>query len=646
MHKSMMNKFRVASLLGLGLSVASAVAVDESHYMELYRDYPIGTWRLEMPQGGSWENRVDNVFAHERAARVTMNNTQIFQVRDAWSGLDRTGATHLEFYFYCNQQVFNGLDIDAATNTVTGPRLPLSFYATHTAGQWSQIRIPLVDLGLTSGNLFKFFRLFNFTGGQVQFYIDEIRLIRPVHTNVEVTVNPAIVDYVVPEPMFGAGGSIFNPYFDFATTKTRVREAGINAFTYPGGTDTNAFDWRTNMEIRNNVPALLTVNGFLKMSDQLGAQKIIGVNYGSGTPEDARDWVHYANIVRNSNVKYWVIGNENYGVWSYDTNPIRHDAISYAEWSISAITMMKAVDPTIKVGINAMHDPNAYPQRISVINPRTGVSHNGWTPVLLHLLKQANVIPDWVDCHYYPQGPLAESDPNLLQSAEYWDRVIPPMQSMINDFLGPQGANVKVFVTENNGVFFNPGRQSTSVVNALYLIKSWVQAINFKAGAFAWWRLHQNAQNSGVNLSTLLYGWRNYGDYGVLARNYPPGISPPVNEPYPTFYAFKMLKVFARPGFDILRTNANSKQITTLAARNPATGRINLLVCNNSRDTIVTVRVNTLNYPRTEAPTVFTWGKAEDLKMADVRIWRVPVFSSGRNLDIQLPAYSMNVVEL
>jgi hypothetical protein len=614
-------------------------------YIEMYRDYPVGTWRLETPQGGSWENRTDNVFAHERSARVNLQNNQVFQMRDSWGGLDRTGATHLEFFLYCDQNIFNGLQIDAATDLVTGPRTPLSNHVQQQVGQWTQVRISLAALGLTSGNRFKFFRLHNFTGGLISFYLDESRIIKPANATAAVNILPTVVDYVLPGPMFGAGGSIFNPYFDHATTKARVKEGGINAFTYPGGADTNAFDWRTNMEIRNNIPAILTVNGFLKMSDQLGADKIIGVNYGSGTPEDARDWVHYANIIRSSNVKYWVIGNENYGVWSYDTHPFRNDAILYAEWAVEAIQMMRAVDPTIKIGINGLHSEAAYPQRISVQNPRTGQMVNGWTPVVLTLMRQAGVYPDWIDVHYYPQGPLSESDANILNSHIYWDLVFIPLRTMLDDYLGPQGANVKMNVTENNGVFFNPGRQSVSVVTALYMMRSWVKAVQFKAGSFIWWRLHQHVQTVGNN-SDLLYGWREYGDYGVLARDYPPGVSPPLNERYPAFFAFKLLKVFARPGFEVLRTQNNNNQVTALAARNPMTGRINLLLCNNTRETVVKVRVTIPGYARTDAPTVFGWGMAEDLGMQDVRVTRVPLAFSSRDLDVDIQPYSMNVVEL
>jgi hypothetical protein len=211
MNKFKKNMLRINCLIGLCLSTSLALAIDESQYLEFYRDYPVGTWRLETPNGGSWESRSDNVYAHQRSLRVTLNNAQVFQVRDGWGGLDMTGATHLEFYFYATTQLFNGLDIDAATETMTGPRISLGLLANHKPGTWSQIRIPISSLGFTAGSQFKFFRLHNFTGSTVQFYLDEIRLVRPVQATAAVTINAGIVDYVLPGPMWGAGGSLFNP---------------------------------------------------------------------------------------------------------------------------------------------------------------------------------------------------------------------------------------------------------------------------------------------------------------------------------------------------------------------------------------------------------------------------------------------------
>ena len=76
------------------------------------------------------------------------------------------------------------------------------------------------------------------------------------------------------------------------------------------------------------------------------AVPLITVNYGTGTPEEAAAWVHYANIVRKYNVKFWQVGNEPDGAWE-DGGPLT--AAMYAEKFLLFSRAMKAVDPTIKV---------------------------------------------------------------------------------------------------------------------------------------------------------------------------------------------------------------------------------------------------------------------------------------------------------
>ena len=86
------------------------------------------------------------------------------------------------------------------------------------------------------------------------------------------------------------------------------------------------------------------------------AQVIMTANYGSGTPAEAADWVHYANVdQRLSAFKYWEIGNENYGSWETDNNTRPHDPYTYASRFKDYYTQMKAVDPTIKIGAVADH---------------------------------------------------------------------------------------------------------------------------------------------------------------------------------------------------------------------------------------------------------------------------------------------------
>ncbi|MDX2682608.1 hypothetical protein PV333_41195 [Streptomyces sp. NY05-11A] len=68
-----------------------------------------------------------------------------------------------------------------------------------------------------------------------------------------------------------------------------------------------------------------------------GAQPVITVNYGSGTPDEAAAWVRYANITKGYGIKYWEVGNEvpgnreysNGSGWELDKHS-SHSATTYA----------------------------------------------------------------------------------------------------------------------------------------------------------------------------------------------------------------------------------------------------------------------------------------------------------------------------
>ena len=88
------------------------------------------------------------------------------------------------------------------------------------------------------------------------------------------------------------------------------------------------------------------------------------------------------------------------------------------------------------------------------------------------------------------------------------------------------------------------GRQSTSLVNALYLADSTCELMKTEFNSYIWWDLRNSADTSG-DFDPTIYGWRSNGDYGILSG---------ANSAYPTFYAEKLLQYFARPGDTVLAT--------------------------------------------------------------------------------------------
>jgi hypothetical protein len=71
----------------------------------------------------------------------------------------------------------------------------------------------------------------------------------------------------------------------------------------------------------------------------------------------------------------------------------------------------------------------------NVVNPVTGVTHHGWTPVLLTTLKSLGVTPDFLIYHRYEQGPGGESDALLLQAARTWPNDAAALREQLTDYL-------------------------------------------------------------------------------------------------------------------------------------------------------------------------------------------------------------------
>ena len=153
---------------------------------------------------------------------------------------------------------------------------------------------------------------------------------------------------------------------------------------------------------------------------------------------------------------------------------VPQDPYTYALRFKDYYTQMKAADPTIKIGAVAVTGEDSYANYTDhpAVNPRTGASHNGWTPVMLATLKSVGITPDFLIYHRYPEAPGAESDSGLLLSSGTWATDAANLRQQLNDYLGAAAPSVELDCTENNSVYSNPGKQSTSLVNGLFLADS------------------------------------------------------------------------------------------------------------------------------------------------------------------------------
>jgi hypothetical protein len=501
--------------------------------------------------------------------------------------------------------------------------------------------------------------------------------------SVNLAVDATQVVRIVDERVFGLNAVMWDPQTASAQTISLLQAAGLRVFRIPGGSASDAYDWSTNKGyasagVLNTWTWSAGFDKFSQLIVGVNSQAFATVNYGSGTPEQAAAWVAYANasstllgtpsdvnlgvdfagvdwktagywsslraaaplatddsrnflrVSRASaiGIKYWEIGNECYGSWETDYHGTSWDAsyhgakwdpVTYATVAKDYIARMKAVDPTIKIGVVAqVGEDNLDSQSPvhNVSNPRTSVTHHGWTPVMLTTLRNLGTAPDFLIYHRYEQTPLhdttlanAESDATLLQKAGTWPNDAADLRHQLSDYLGAAGTGVEINVTENNSVYAYPGKQTTSVVNGLYLADSIGNVLQTEFNSLVWWDL-RNGQDNANNNNNALYGWRNYGDYGALSTPSSFGSST-YYDPYPTYYIMKLLSHFARGGDTVVRATSNSTLVSGFAARR-VDGSLSILVINKSPGTTLTANISLAGFIPQATAAAYAYGIPQD----------------------------------
>lgn len=90
-------------------------------------------------------------------------------------------------------------------------------------------------------------------------------------------------------------------------------------------------------------------------------------NSPHATPETilqaAVDWVRYANVIKNYNIKYWEIGNET----DLPNQHLNWTAEKYANTVVKFSQAMKQVDPQLEIGVNGMTDTKWWEKVLPIV---------------------------------------------------------------------------------------------------------------------------------------------------------------------------------------------------------------------------------------------------------------------------------------
>jgi hypothetical protein len=459
-------------------------------------------------------------------------------------------------------------------------------------------------------------------------------------TAVSVTVDAAAGLGAIPNSAWGVNAAAWDGNLLNAAVPGLLSKAGVTALRYPGGSIADAYNWQSNSIVpgqRGGTNPGSGFDAFMGLTKNVGATPIITVNYGSnatgsggGDPAFAASWVRYANIVKGYGVKYWEIGNEIYGngeygaAWETDLHAA-HDPTTYGKNVALFAAAMKAVDPSIKIGA-VLTAPGSWPD---------GQSPDWNTNVL----SQCGGAIDFVTVHWYPQNPGGESDSALLAAPQDAASGIAAMatklKALISQFGGANAANIQILLTETNSVTSNPGKQTLSIVNALFIADDLLTWLENGVTNVDLWDLH-NGANPG-NASPGLYGSASFGDYGVLSNG--SSGEPAADTPFPTYYGLQILSKLGRPGDALVSTSSNSSLLATHAVQQ-ANGNLALLFINKDPSNTINANVSLSGFKPFGVGAVYSYTPSSS------GVSSTSVSGLGTTFTITAPPYSLTTIVL
>jgi hypothetical protein len=267
-----------------------------------------------------------------------------------------------------------------------------------------------------------------------------------------VTVDAARPMATMPLEGLAVASAVYDNGLTGSGTAGALIQAGIKAVRYPGGSYADIFHWQNYTSCGGYLASGNNFDNFMSsVVIPAGARAIITANYGSdptctmgGDPNEAADWVHYANITKGYGITYWEIGNEiggngYYGDpgWEYDLH-YPYDGNRTGQYALSPtavgsntvafIQAMKAQDPTIKCGVGIGIGSSDWAE-----NEKLFAGSNGGVT--------CGSLLDFVYIHWYPGGDAA----TLLQQSSFVPGIVTAARTQFTNVLGRQ---LEILVTE------------------------------------------------------------------------------------------------------------------------------------------------------------------------------------------------------
>jgi alpha-N-arabinofuranosidase len=205
----------------------------------------------------------------------------------------------------------------------------------------------------------------------VRVYLDARRTIAPISPN----LFGSFLEHLgraIYEGIYDPGNKLSDSNGFRKDLMDEIRQLGVPIIRYPGGNFVSGYNWLDGVGPKEDRPRVLDkawnslntnqfgTNEFMTWCKAVGTKPLMGLNLGTGTPEQAAALVEYCNVAQGTKwsdlrrkhgyadphkVENWCLGNEMDGPWQ-----IGHiTATEYGLKAQDAARQMHYVDPSLKL---------------------------------------------------------------------------------------------------------------------------------------------------------------------------------------------------------------------------------------------------------------------------------------------------------
>jgi hypothetical protein len=375
----------------------------------------------------------------------------------------------------------------------------------------------------------------------------------------------------------GVNTAAWDTNFTDSAISSELSAANLGLIRYPGGSFADEYLWQPNTEDGTVQPV-----DFAQYSSQVDSvsngQKLVTVNYGSDTPQDAAAWVT-RSMTAGQGVSLWEIGNEEYGSWETDDHTNPHTPASYATNALPFMQDIKAANPNAQICYDYAMDGN--------LAPGSGATNwQSWNDTILQA-DAADI--NCADVHWYPvNGTPTESVQSIMESIDN----IPAAAAEVHTALSTYDPSAYFIVGETN-ISQTANAWNEEPVGALFAAANTLEWLSYGAQSVDWWDVH------------------NYGtptaDFGMFSS----GTSgePAVDTPYAPYYGYDLASKLAVKGAKVGILAVSTPNIYSYYSNLPG-GGYSVMLVNADPANAYTLSTSSLGITGT-ADTQYTYDNAD-----------------------------------